>query len=132
MSESDSIKSVLPAAVEVTLQQAPFSVPMPDGKIIQEHFGEASIKVSDISVARMVAPPFWTESFQIADFDEVTYVIRGVFTVETASGVTKVMPMQSVFVPKGTKVRYSNPAAEECEYLAVCTPAFALDRVKRF
>ncbi len=125
-------KPILHNAVETRLQLAPFNVPTSNGKIIQEHIGAASIEVADISIARMVAPPFWTESFQIADLDEVTYVIRGVFTVETVSGMTKVGALQSILVFKGTKVRYSNPAEEECEYISVCTPAFTLERVKRF
>ena len=58
------------------IQKAPFVVPTTDGKLIEEHFGNASIK-SELSVAHMIAPPNWREPFQIPDFDEYTYIIKG-------------------------------------------------------
>jgi len=45
------------------VQKSPFVVPTTDGKLIEEHFGHASIN-ADISMAHMVAPPGWSEPFQ--------------------------------------------------------------------
>jgi ethanolamine utilization protein EutQ len=46
------------------LQKQPSQIPTEDGKIIEEHFGLASDGNSKISIARMVAPPGWSEPFQ--------------------------------------------------------------------
>ena len=42
-------------------QSAPFVVPTDDGKLIEEHFGHASIGDGKISIAHMVAPAGWAE-----------------------------------------------------------------------
>ena len=36
---------------------------------------------------------------------------------------------QSILIKKGSRVRYSNPFDEECEYWSVCLPAFSLELV---
>lgn len=59
------------------LQNSPFIVPTDDGKLIEEHFGKSSIDVGDFSIAHMIAPPGWSEPFQIPVFDEITYVLKG-------------------------------------------------------
>jgi putative monooxygenase len=38
---------------------------------------------------------------------------------------------QSIFIKRGTRVRYSNPFDEPCEYISVCMPAFTLEKVNR-
>jgi mannose-6-phosphate isomerase-like protein (cupin superfamily) len=38
---------------------------------------------------------------------------------------------QSILIKKGSRVRYSNPFDEECEYWSVCLPAFSLGFVHR-
>lgn len=38
---------------------------------------------------------------------------------------------QSICVKKGSRVKYSNPNEEPCEYVSVCVPAFTIERVKR-
>ncbi|MGL5112224.1 MAG: cupin domain-containing protein, partial [Flavobacterium sp.] len=38
---------------------------------------------------------------------------------------------QSIHIHKNTRVQYSNPFAEPCEYLAICTPAFDFNKVHR-
>jgi len=45
------------------VQRAPFVVPTDDGKLIEEHFGLASIE-ADLSLAHMIAPPGWSEPFK--------------------------------------------------------------------
>ena len=112
------------------IQKSPFIVPTTDGKLIEEHFGLASI-FSDLSIAHMIAPPNWSEPFQTPDFDEYTYIIKGrkQFNID---GLTIVLKKgESIKILKGTRVQYSNPFQEECEYLAVCNPAFSIKNVNR-
>lgn len=113
-----------------SVQKSPFIVPTTDGKLIEEHFGLASIQ-SELSIAHMVAPPKWSEPFQTPEFDEYTYIIKGKkqFIVE---GDTVILEAgQSIKIEKGTRVQYSNPFDEPCEYLAICLPAFSMDLVHR-
>ncbi|SNR76455.1 Cupin domain-containing protein [Lutibacter agarilyticus] len=113
-----------------SIQKSPFIVPTADGKLIEEHFGLASIP-SALSIAHMVAPPKWSEPFQTPEFDEYTYIIKGKkqFIIE---GVTIVLEAgQSIKIEKGTRVQYSNPFDVACEYLAICLPAFSMDLVNR-
>ncbi|MDD7886486.1 cupin domain-containing protein [Flavivirga sp. 57AJ16] len=114
-----------------TIQNNPFVVPTTDGKIIKEHFGMASNGNSQISIAHMKAPSGWSEPFQTPRFDEFTFIIKGKkqFIIE---GETIVLEAgQSIKIEKNTRVQYSNPFAETCEYIAICIPAFSIDLVNR-
>ena len=119
------------SAKKYRVQTNPFVVPTDDGKIIKEHFGRASDGNSQISIAHMVAPPGWSETFQTPEFDEYTFIIKGKkqFVIE---GNTIVLEAgQSIKIEKGTRIQYSNPFTEPCEYLAICKPAFSIDTVNR-
>jgi len=114
-----------------TIQNSPFIVPTTDGKIIREHFGNATDGNSDISIDHMGAPPGWSEPFQTPEFDEYTFIIRGKkqFIIE---GETIILEAgQSIKVEKNTHLQYSNPFTEACEYIAICLPAFSMDLVNR-
>ena len=114
-----------------TIQKSPFIIPTTDGKIIEEHFGNATQSNSEISIAHMIAPSGWSEPFQTPGFDEYTYIIRGKkqFIIE---GETIVLEAgQSIKINKNTRIQYSNPFIESCEYLAICLPAFSIDLVNR-
>ncbi len=113
------------------LQTKPFIVPTDDNKLIEEHFGLASINAGEFSFAHMVAPPKWSEPFQTPDFDEVTYVFSGRKQIEVENEVVILEKNQSILIRKGTRVRYSNPFNEPCEYISVCMPAFTLIKVNR-
>lgn len=113
------------------LQKNPFSVPTNDGKSIIEHFGKASDGNANISIAQMVAPPFWSEPFQTPEFDEFTLILSGrkQFIID---GETLVLAKgESIKVLKNTRVQYSNPFNEPCEYVSICTPAFDFEKVHR-
>ncbi len=113
------------------VQHTPFVVPTTDGKIIKEHFGNASDGNSKISIAHMKAPAGWSEPFQTPEFDEYTFIIRGKkqFVIE---GETVILEAgQSIKIEKHTRVQYSNPFTEPCEYIAICTPAFSMGLVNR-
>lgn len=114
-----------------TIQKSPFVVPTTDGKLIEEHFGNATDKNDQISIAHMVAPAGWSEPFQTPEFDEYTYIIRGKkqFIIEGETIVLKAG--QSIKIEKNVRVQYSNPFDEECEYLAICLPAFSMNLVNR-
>ena len=113
------------------LQKNPFKVPTTDGKLIEEHVGLASTGNKALSIARMVAPPHWSEPFQTPDFDEYTLVSRGKKMVEADGEKIVLEGGQSILIKGGTRVRYSNPFEEECEYWSVCLPAFSMDAVHR-
>jgi len=113
------------------LQKNPFKVPTTDGKLIEEHAGLASTGNKALSIAHMVAPPHWSEPFQTPDFDEYTLVSRGKKMVEADGEKIVLEGGQSILIKGGTRVRYSNPFEEECEYWSVCLPAFSMDAVHR-
>ena len=114
-----------------TIQKAPFVVPTTDGKVIEEHFGKATDGNAQISVAHMIAPPNWSEPFQTPGFDEYTYVIKGKKQFIIAGEIIVLRAGESIKLEKNTRVQYSNPFAEPCEYMSVCTPAFSMDLVHR-
>lgn len=110
---------------------APTRIPVPGDKLIEEHVGRANTGTSSLSVAHMVAPPGWDEPYQTPDFDEVTIVLRGTMRVEHDGGVVDVAAGETVLVEAGERIRYSNPGDGECEYWAVCAPAFSPETVNR-
>lgn len=113
------------------IQNNPFVVPTTDGKLIEEHHGLATTKNKDLSIAHMIAPPGWSEPFQTPEFDEYTYIIKGKkqFIIENEKIVLEAG--QSIKIEKNTRVQYSNPFDEVCEYIAICTPSFSMDLVHR-
>ena len=79
----------------------------------------------------MIAPSGWSEPFQTPKFEEYTYIIKGKkqFIIE---GETIILEAgQSIKIEKNTRVQYSNPFDQKCEYLAVCLPAFSINLVNR-
>ena len=113
------------------VQKNPFVVPTDDGKLIQEHFGLASIQSSEMSIAHMIAPPGWSEPFQTPDFDEYTLIIRGRKQFEINDEILVLSAGESIKINKNTRIRYSNPFDESCEYIAICIPAFAIENANR-
>ncbi len=113
------------------IQKLPFVVPTSDGKLIEEHFGKATDGNSEISIAHMIAPPGWSEPFQTPEFDEYTYIIRGKkqFIIDNEKVILE--PGQSIKIKKNSRIQYANPFKEECEYLAICLPAFSIESVHR-
>ena len=114
-----------------SIQKSPFVVPTTDGKLIEEHFGNATDGNSQLSIAHMVAPAGWSEPYQTPEFDEYTYIIRGKKQFIVDGDAVILEAGQSIKIEKNTRVQYSNPFDEECEYLAICLPAFSMDLVNR-
>lgn len=114
------------------IQGKPVRIPVPGNKIIDEHVGRVSTGSELLSVAHMVAPVGWSEPVQTPEFDEATIVIRGTMLIEIDRKERITLDAgSSIVVYKGVPVRYSNPFNEECEYWAVCTPAFSVDTANR-
>lgn len=114
-----------------TIQNSPFVVPTTDGKIIKEHFGNATNGNSEISIAHMIAPAGWSEPFQTPEFDEYTFIIKGRKQFIIDDEIIILEAGQSIKVEKNTRLQYSNPFTEPCEYLAICLPAFSIEAVNR-
>jgi ethanolamine utilization protein EutQ len=113
------------------IQKTPFVVPTTDGKLIEEHHGIATTNNPAISIAHMIASPHWKEPFQTPEFEEYTYIISGKkqFIIE---GETVILEAgQSIKIERNTRVQYSNPFDEPCEYMAICIPAFDFTKVHR-
>jgi quercetin dioxygenase-like cupin family protein len=111
--------------------EKPSIVPGVAPKLIEEYVGGANTATTDMSVARMVAPPGWSEPGQRPEFDEVTLVLAGAVQVETESGMHVVEAGQAIRMFAGEWVRYSTPADRGATYVAVCSPAFSPDTVNR-
>jgi quercetin dioxygenase-like cupin family protein len=98
-------------------------------KTIEEFIGRANTGTDEISIARMVSPPGWSEPAQTPEFDEYTVVLRGMLQVETPEQTLHVQAGQAVIAAAGERVRYSTP--DGAEYLAICRPAFSPAAVHR-
>ncbi len=100
-------------------------------KAIEEFVGRVNSQTDAVSIARMISPCGWSEPGQTPEFDEFTVVLHGVLRVETQEGVHDVPAGQAVIAARGEWVRYSTPAPEGAEYIAVCLPAFSPQTVHR-
>lgn len=100
-------------------------------KLIDEYVGRVNSRTPGVSVAHMRSPGGWVEPGQTPEFDEYTIVLKGVLRVEHRDGVIDVRAGQAVIAHKGEWVRYSTPAEEGAEYIAVCIPAFSPETVHR-
>jgi mannose-6-phosphate isomerase-like protein (cupin superfamily) len=115
-----------------TIQEKPTVIPVPGNKLIEEHVGIASTGHTHVSVAHMIAPPRWTEPTQTPLFDEVTIIVRGRMRITIdESNAVEIGAGQSIYINKGVRVQYANPFDDECEYWAICTPAFSVSEAGR-
>lgn len=100
-------------------------------KIIREFVGRVNTGDATVSVARMTSPSGWEEPGQRPDFDEITLVLEGLVRVEYEGGSLEVRAGEAVITKAGEWVRYSTPADEGAEYVAICLPAFSPETVHR-
>lgn len=100
-------------------------------KVIDEFIGRVNSDTDSVSVAKMTSPEGWTEPGQTPDFDEFTLVLRGTLRVSYDGGSFDVKAGEAVIASKGEWVQYSTPAPDGAEYVAICLPAFTLERAKR-
>lgn len=110
---------------------APVRIPVPGGKVIDEHIGAASTDERQVSVAHMRAPANWSEPFQAPAFDEFTIVLSGAVIVDDGDGQSiTVNAGESLKTTAGERIRYST-GPDGAEYIAVCLPAFTPETVHR-
>ena len=109
---------------------SPTTIPVPGGKVIDEHVGRVNTGTDAVSVAHMKAPANWTEPFQSPAFDEITLVLKGAVLVDHDGGRLRVGAEQSVVTRAGERIRYST-GDEGAEYVAICLPAFSPETVGR-
>lgn len=110
---------------------APVRIPVPGGKVIDEHIGAASTDERRLSVAHMNAPAGWSEPFQTPDFDEFTIVLSGAVIVDYGDGKSMTARAgESLKTTAGERIRYST-GEDGAEYIAVCLPAFTPGTVHR-
>jgi ethanolamine utilization protein EutQ (cupin superfamily) len=100
-------------------------------KLIDEVVGRVNTRTDAVSIAHMRSPSAWVEPGQTPEFDEYTYVLKGLLHVTHQGGSLDVRAGQAVIARKGEWVQYSTPGADGAEYIAVCLPAFAPDTVHR-
>jgi ethanolamine utilization protein EutQ (cupin superfamily) len=100
-------------------------------KIIEEFIGRVNSGSKEVSVARMKSPEGWVEPGQSPEFDEYTIVLKGILRVQTRDKTLDIKPGEAVITRKGEWIQYSTPAPGGAEYIAVCVPAFSLDKVHR-
>ena len=108
----------------------PTTIPVPGGKVIDEHVGRVNTGSEAVSVAHMKAPADWSEPFQTPQFDEITLVLAGAVLLDHDGGRLRVEAGQSVVTGAGERIRYST-GPEGAEYVAVCLPAFSPETVGR-
>jgi probable rRNA maturation factor len=99
-------------------------IPREDGKRIEEFIGAASTGSASVSVARMLAPPGWSEPAQKPEFDESVLVLRGELTLVIDGKRERIGPGEVGWVPKGRRVTYRNDGQGACDYWSICAPAF--------
>ena len=100
-------------------------------KKIEEFIGLVNSSTDDLSIARMTSPTGWSEPGQTPEFDEYTLVLKGTIVVETREGIKEINAHEAVITEKGEWVRYSTPYEGGAEYIAICSPAFSMERVQR-
>jgi len=100
-------------------------------KQIEEYVGRINSGHELVSVARMRSPSGWVEPGQRPEFLEITVVLAGTLRVDHEQGTLEVHAGQAVACEPGEWVRYSTPAPEGAEYMAICVPAFAPTIVHR-
>lgn len=100
-------------------------------KLIDEMIGRVNSKTQEVSIAHMRSPSGWQEPGQTPEFNEYTYVLKGVLVVNFIGGIMEVKAGQAIITLKGEWVQYSTPYPEGAEYIAVCLPAFSPNTVHR-
>jgi quercetin dioxygenase-like cupin family protein len=98
---------------------------------IEEYVGRLNTGTEHISVAMRSAPKGWQLPGQRASFQEILVVLKGCLKVEYKDGVIEARTGQAVVESPGEWVRHSAPYEKGVVYMAICTPAFSPDKIKR-
>jgi mannose-6-phosphate isomerase-like protein (cupin superfamily) len=98
-------------------------------KTICEYAGRVASGDVGFSVAVMHSPAGWTEPMQVPEFRELSMVLEGRLVAHLPDRSIEVGAGESIDVAPGVPVRYETP--EPAVYVAVCTPAFAVELAHR-
>ncbi len=98
---------------------------------IREYFGKVNTGTGEVSIARLVCPGNWIEPPQAPEFDEYTVVLSGTLRIATKETYFDVSAGQAILTRKGEWIQYSTPTDEGADYIAVCLPAFDIDKANR-
>jgi len=79
----------------------------------------------------MKSPSGWIEPPQTPEFNEYTIVLKGTIHIRKEDKETIVRTNEAFIAKKGVKIQYSTPEPDGAEYIAVCVPAFTIDKVHR-
>ena len=100
-------------------------------KEIKEYVGRVNSGTHEVSIAQMKSPAGWIEPGQTPEFNEYTIVLKGMLRVETKDEIIDVKQGEAIIALAKEWVQYSTPNPEGAEYIAVCCPGFAPDKVHR-
>ena len=100
-------------------------------KEIKEYIGRVNSRTDELSIARMKSPAGWVEPGQTPEFNEYTVVLKGMIRIKTKDGIIDVNEGEAIITLAGEWVQYSTPNPDGAEYIAVCCPGFAPDKVHR-
>jgi mannose-6-phosphate isomerase-like protein (cupin superfamily) len=106
-------------------------IPVPGGKVVEELFGAVHTKTDRFSLARMTAPPGWSEPAQRPEFGELTIMLAGALVVEVDGEPLTLQAGETLWVEPGAHVRYATHGTTPAEYWAICLPAFTPARAHR-
>jgi adenosylmethionine-8-amino-7-oxononanoate aminotransferase/mannose-6-phosphate isomerase-like protein (cupin superfamily) len=98
-------------------------------KLIDEHVGRRATGDDRVSVARIKSPEGWAERGQVPEFDEYFLVLSGTLRVSFRDGSVDVGPNQTILARAGEWVQHGTPYPGGAEYIAVCLPSYAPERV---
>jgi mannose-6-phosphate isomerase-like protein (cupin superfamily) len=99
--------------------------------LIDEFIGRINTGSDRLSIALLRCPGGWSEPGQTPEFEEYTLVLTGLLRVTHRGGSLDVRAGQAIVTHAREWVQYSTPEPEGAQYLAVCLPAFSLDKAYR-
>lgn len=115
------------------LIETPSVIPPPgkNPKLIEEYSGRVATQTDQVSIARIVCPPGWSEVGQCPEFTETKVILKGMLQVDHKDGFMLVRAGQAVICHPGEWIRYSACKTDGAEYVTVCVPAFSPTTVHR-
>jgi mannose-6-phosphate isomerase-like protein (cupin superfamily) len=99
--------------------------------LIKEYFGKVNSNTDEVSIAHLKCPGHWIEPGQMPEFDEYTVVLNGTLRITTKEQFFDVNAGEAILTEFGEWIQYSTPTDEGAEYIAVCLPAFSMERANR-
>lgn len=101
------------------------------GTPVEEIIGRLNTKTAGISIAKMHSRKGWSQSGEVREFTEYIIVLKGALQVNTRRKSLSVRAGQAAIVKAGEWVKYSAPEAGGARYLAICTPAYSPDLIRK-